>query len=232
MNELKHIGMIMDGNRRWAKKNNMESVLKGHEQGVKKLMEACDWCLKRHIPYLTVYAFSTENWNRSEYEINGLFSIMEKFFDENINDCIDHGIHISVIGDRMRLKERQRNVICQAEEKTKNCKDLYVQICISYGGHNEVTRAVKKIIDAVQNGEVKKDEITENTVAEFLDTAGVPMVDMVIRTGGNHRLSNFLIWQAAYAEIYFTDVLWPDFTEAEFEGFLEEFRSISINLGK
>lgn len=222
----------MDGNRRWAKNNKMENVLKGHEQGKEKFMEVCDWCIKRQIPYLSVYAFSTENWNRSEYEINGLFTIMENFFYQNIQQCIDKRIRIIVLGDRTRLREKDRNIICRAEEKTKDCDKLCVQICISYGGRNEITRAVKKTVDAVQNGTLNKDDITESTIMNYLDTAGVPMIDMVIRTGGNHRLSNFLIWQTAYAEIYFTDVLWPEFSEKEFDKFLENFRAININMGK
>ena len=232
VNELTHVGVIMDGNRRWAKKLGMKSVLIGHEQGVRKLMELCSWCLDRHISFLSVYAFSTENWNRSEAEISGLFLIMEKFFEKELQSCIDQGIRIVVVGDRSRLKEQQRNIIQLAEEKTKVCKSLQVQIAISYGGRNELTRAVRKMLDAVQQGTLRESSITEEVVQEFLDTAGTPMIDMVIRTGGYHRLSNFFVWQTAYSEIYFTDTLWPEFTEKEFADFIEKYQSIHINMGK
>lgn len=232
MNELTHVGVIMDGNRRWAKKLALKSVLSGHEQGVKKLMELCGWCLDRHIPFLSVYAFSTENWNRSQSEIDGLFLIMEKFFERELQSCLDKGIRIVVVGDRSRLKAQQRNIIQIAEEMTKDCNSLQVQIAISYGGRNELTRTFRKMLHSVQQGVLEASKITEEVVEEFLDTAGTPMIDMVIRTGGNHRLSNFFVWQTAYAEIYFSDTLWPEFTEQEFAKFVEEYQSISINMGK
>ncbi len=232
MNELNHVGIIMDGNRRWAKKNNYYNQLYGHEKGTQKFMELCTWCLDRKIPYLSVYAFSTENWNRSEYEVNGIFLIFEKFFKERLKDCLELGIRISVIGNRARLKQKHRDIISDAEEATKNCSNLYVQVCLSYGGRDEITRAAVKIAEAVQNGTLAKNSITEDIVSGFLDTAGVPMVDMVIRTGGNQRLSNFLIWQSAYAEFYFTNTLWPDFGEEEFEAFIEKYHMININMGK
>lgn len=232
MNELTHVGVIMDGNRRWAKKLALKSVLSGHERGVRKLMELCSWCLDRHIPFLSVYAFSTENWNRSQSEIDGLFLIMEKFFERELQSCLDKGIRIVVVGDRSRLKAQQRNIIQMAEEMTKDCKLLQVQIAISYGGRNELTRTFRKMMHSVQQGVLEASKITEEVVEEFLDTAGTPMIDMVIRTGGNHRLSNFFVWQTAYAEIYFSDTLWPEFTEQEFAKFVEEYQSICINMGK
>ncbi len=232
MNDLTHIGVIMDGNRRWAKKNNCGTVLSGHEQGVEKFMELCTWCLNKEIPYLTVYAFSTENWNRSRYEIDGLFMIFEKFFRDRLGDCLERGIRIKTIGDKGRLKEKHREIIRQAEKKTENCGKLLVQVCLSYGGRDEIARAARKIAGSVLRGGLKEDSVTEETVEKNLDTAGTPMLDAIIRTGGNHRLSNFLIWQAAYAEIYFTDTLWPDFTESEFERILEEYRRTQINMGR
>ena len=232
MNELTHVGVIMDGNRRWAKKLALKSVLSGHEQGVRKLMELCGWCLDRHIPFLSVYAFSTENWNRSQSEIDGLFLIMEKFFERELQSCLDKGIRIVVVGDQSRLKAQQRNIIQIAEEMTRDCKLLQVQIAISYGGRNELTRTFQKMLQSVQQGVLEASKVTEEVVEEFLDTAGTPMIDMVIRTGGNHRLSNFFVWQTAYAEIYFSDTLWPEFTEQEFAKFVEEYQSIRINMGK
>lgn len=231
-NELKHVGIIMDGNRRWARKNGLKSVLNGHEKGVNKFMEMCTWCLDRRIPYLSAYAFSTENWNRSEYEIDGLFAIMERFFADELSDCLEKGIRIVVAGDRSRLKEKQRKIVEQAEEKTKACDRLHVQIAISYGGRDELTRTMQRIAISIQEGVLTTKNITEKTIEANLDTVGIPMIDMIIRTGGNHRLSNFFIWQSAYAELYFTDTLWPDFTEDEFARFVNDYRTININLGK
>ena len=231
-NELKHVGVIMDGNRRWARKNKLQSVLNGHEKGVDKFMEICTWCLDHGIPYLTVYAFSTENWNRSEAEINGLFAIMERFFTNRLSDCLQRGIRIVVAGDRSRLNEKQRSIIEQAEEKTRQCSRLLAQIGISYGGRDELVRAMKKTAADIRAGRLTAEKITEEEISANLDSAGIPMIDMVIRTGGNHRLSNFFIWQSAYAEIYFTDTLWPDFSEKEFSEFVDDYKTVKINLGK
>lgn len=231
-NKLTHLGVIMDGNRRWARKNGLRSVLNGHEEGVNRLMDLCTWCLEKNIPYLSVYAFSTENWNRNKAEIDGLFAIMDRFFKEELGNCIKKGIRIVVVGDRSLLKEAQQVTIGLAEEETKHCDKLLVQIAISYGGRNELTRAMQKIAADIEEGQIKKTEITENVIEEHLDTAGVPMIDMVIRTGGNHRLSNFFIWQAAYAEIYFTNTLWPDFSKEEFIKMLDDYENIDINMGK
>lgn len=231
MNELKHIGVIMDGNRRWARSNGAKTVLAGHEKGVYKFSELCTWCIARGIPYLSVYAFSTENWNRSDYEVDGLFSIMQRFFEEKLQDCIDRDIRIAVVGDRDRLKPSYRDIVRMAEEKTRHCGSLLVHIAISYGGRDELARAARKLAEAVRRGELEPEDITEKTLEAHLDTAGVPMIDMVIRTGGNQRLSNFFVWQTAYSEIYFTETLWPDFSEAELDLFIDRYRGVQINMG-
>lgn len=231
-NKLNHVGVIMDGNRRWARKNGLKSVLMGHEKGVRKLMEICTWCLDKSIPYLSVYAFSTENWNRSQVEIEGLFAIMEKFFQEEVGDCVEKGIRIKVVGNLQKLGEKQRKLITDAQKQTEECKNLQVQIAISYGGRDEITRAFQKIAQKVEKGEVSPDGIDEKMIERSLDTAGAPLIDMVIRTGGNHRLSNFFTWQTAYSEIYFTDTLWPDFTKEEFHKYVEDYERVSINMGR
>lgn len=232
INTVQHVGVIMDGNRRWAKKNRLNSVLIGHEKGVHKLMELCNWCLERQIPYLTVYAFSTENWNRSSWEIDGLFQLMEKFFHEEVKNCIEKGIRIKVVGDCSMLKEKQQIIIANAQQDTIQCNNLTVQIAISYGGRNEIKRAVKKIAEAIQKNQVQLEDITESLIEEYLDTAGIPMIDMIIRTGGNHRLSNFFLWQSAYSELFFTDTLWPEFSQKEFLHFVDNFQNVKINYGE
>lgn len=230
-NKVEHIGVIMDGNRRWANKNKLGSVLMGHEKGVRKLMELCDWCLEREIPYLSVYAFSTENWNRNSLEIDGLFRLMEKFFHEEVKNCIEKGIRIKVVGDHSMIKEKQRMIIANAQQDTMQCNNLTVQIALSYGGRNEIKRAMQKIVKAAEENKLRDDDITENVIEKYLDTAGIPMIDMVIRTGGNHRLSNFFPWQSAYAELYFTDTLWPEFSKKEFMDFIDNFENVIINHG-
>lgn len=231
MNELRHIGVIMDGNRRWAREHGAATVLAGHEEGVYKFSELCTWCIDRGIPYLTVYAFSTENWNRSDREVEGLFSIMQRFFEEKLRDCLEKDIRIVVVGDRERLKPAYRSIVSQAEESTRRCGGLLIQIAISYGGRDELVRTARRLAEEVRRGELDPSDITEKTVEDRLDTAGVPMIDMVIRTGGNQRLSNFFIWQTAYSEIYFTDTLWPDFSEKELDGFIDRYRGTKINMG-
>ncbi len=231
-NILRHVGVIMDGNRRWAKKNGLKSVLMGHEKGVRKLMELCTWCLERSIPYLSVYAFSTENWSRSRTEIEGLFALMERFFREEVEDCIEKGIKIKVVGDIARMGAKQQELILEAEQQTKDCDKLTVQIAISYGGKDEIVRAVRKIVKLSEEGRLQVEDVDEELIEHCLDTNEAPLIDMVVRTGGNHRLSNFFTWQTAYSEIYFTDTLWPDFTQDEFFRFLRNYEHISINLGK
>lgn len=231
-NILRHVGVIMDGNRRWAKKNGLYSVLMGHEKGVRKLMELCTWCLERSIPYLSVYAFSTENWSRSQTEIDGLFALMEKFFRDEVGDCIEKGIKIKVVGDIARMGSKQQALIMEAEQQTRDCDMLTVQIAISYGGKDEIVRAVRKIVKSSEEGRLQVEDVNEELIEHYLDTNGAPLIDMVIRTGGNHRLSNFFTWQTAYSEIYFTDTLWPDFTQDEFLRFVRNYEHISINLGK
>lgn len=231
-NKLNHVGVIMDGNRRWAKKQGLKSVLMGHEKGVNKLMELCTWCLDKSVPYLSVYAFSTENWNRSQPEIEGLFAIMEKFFREELGDCIEKGIRIKAVGDIGRLGKKQQALISDAQHQTAEYKNLVVQIAISYGGKDEITKSVRKIAEKLKLGEISSDDITEKTIESCLDTADIPPIDVVIRTGGNHRLSNFFTWQTAYSEIYFTDTLWPDFSREEFYQIVADYEGVSINMGR
>ena len=222
----------MDGNRRWAKKHMLGSVIRGHEKGLDSFMDLCTNCQDAGIPYLSVYAFSTENWSREKEEVDALFSLMAKFFRDEADTCVARGIRIAVVGDRSRLSSEALRTVEEAEALTKDCKDLYVQIAISYGGRDEITRAARNFARAVQAGAADADALTEEAFAGYLDTAGVPDIDLVIRTGGNRRLSNFFPWQTAYAEIWFTDVLWPDFSNEDLKEALDYFEDIQINKGK
>ena len=257
---IQHLGVIMDGNRRWARKNMLQSVLKGHEQGVDTFIDVCKWCEDAGIPYLTVYAFSTENWERAKEEVDGLFALMERFFKEEVQTCIERDIRMKIIGDLSRLSPQAQETVRKTMEETKHCKTLLCQVAISYGGRDEIVRAAKAygedvarfvgagqetsleehidvmtgevVVPPVLDGERTMPELTEDAFSRYLDTAGVPDVDLVIRTGGNHRLSNFLPWQCAYAELYFTDTLWPDFGEEEFKDILRQYRDVQINKGR
>ena len=231
-NKVRHLGVIMDGNRRWAKKHMFKSVMRGHEKGLDAFMDTCTWCQDEGIPYLTVYAFSTENWERSREEVSSLFNLMGKFFRDEIDTCISRDIRIKVIGDLSRLDAESMETVRKAESMTAHCSNLLVQIAISYGGRDEIVRAIKAYAQKAARGEVDPDSLTEKESESYLDTAGVPDIDLVIRTGGNRRLSNFFPWQTVYSEIWFTDVLWPDFSKEDMKAALDYYETIKINKGK
>ena len=234
-NRLRHLGVIMDGNRRWAKAHMLASVLKGHEKGVQTFIDLCRWCKEEGIHYLTVYAFSTENWNRSEQEVSGLFRLMNDFFRKEVETCIREDIRMVIVGDLNRLNDEQRRTVEATMEQTRHCKTLVCQVAISYGGRDEIVRAAEKCIDAALREQAEKGAhtpLTEEVFAAQLDTAGTPDIDLVIRTGGNKRLSNFFPWQTVYSEIWFTDTLWPDFTKEELQEALRAYENVQINKGK
>ena len=231
-NTVRHLGVIMDGNRRWAKQHMFESVMRGHEKGVDTFIDLCEWCENAGIPYLTVYAFSTENWKRSQKEVSDLFKLMRRFFVEEIHRCIEMGVRVRCIGNFDLMTEEDRRVIREAEEKTKNETRLRLQIALSYGGRDEILRAAMRYASDVKRGTEAEGELTEESFEKYLYTAGIPDIDLVIRTGGDRRLSNFFPWQTTYADLYFTDVLWPDFSEELLAEALEYYRSVKINKGK
>lgn len=231
-NQVRHLGVIMDGNRRWAKQHMFASVMRGHEAGVDTFIDLCEWCENADIPYLTVYAFSTENWKRSQEEVSDLFKLMRRFFVEEIHTCIEKGVGVHVVGNLSRLSEEDLKVIHDAEYVTRDCHKLYLQIALSYGGRDEILRAAEKYARDVQAGNISSEELGEEQFERYLYTPGIPDIDLVIRTGGDHRLSNFFPWQTVYADLYFTDVLWPDFTENMLGEALEWYRRVKINKGK
>ena len=305
MNQIKHLGVIMDGNRRWAKAQGLISY-QGHNRGAEVFGDTCDWCLESNIEYLTVYAFSTENWKRSIEEITHIFKLLAKYFIEEKDTCLNKGIRITIIGERSHFDKKTMSIIEEIEAYTKNCSKLKVQIALSYGGRDEIVRAVNKLLVDIKDGNgsgscsgngsggsncsnngsgslaplakggmasatsppllkggwrqqdlrrqggftvggqegllrgndnggiINIAQITEEIFASYLDTAGIPDVDLVIRTGGaeNRRLSNFLPWQTVYSELYFSDLLWPDFSRDEFENAIEYYNSVKRKLGK
>jgi len=238
-NNLTHLGVIMDGNRRWARNHKLESVIEGHRVGTRRFIDLCSWCIDENIPYVTVFAFSTENWNRSEKEVNGIFELMEFFFKTELDTCIKQGVRLRILGDRTRLSENSQKIISDAEVRTKDCDKLSMQIAINYGGRDEIFRAVKKLYTNTLNGAVFpenwSEEVFEEHFEKCLDTAGLPhpQIDLVIRTGaeGRRRTSGFFPWQTVYAELCFLDVLWPDFSKDDLKTAVEWYKKVTRNIG-
>ncbi len=219
-----HVAIIMDGNGRWAKKRGQIRVF-GHNAGMGALKEIVRICPDLGIDYLTVYAFSTENWKRPQDEVSGIFSIMVKYLKKELKELMENNVRIQVIGHWETIPDEARAHMLDAVEKTKNNAGLVLSIALNYGGRSEIARAARAAAEAVKNGEIEADRIDEDLFAGYLYTAGVPDPDLIIRTGGEKRLSNFLLWQCAYSEFIFSDVLWPDFGAEELKKCLEEFNS-------
>ena len=223
---LRHLAVIMDGNGRWAKKRHLPR-LAGHRAGAESLDRTMHWCKEAGISYLTVYAFSTENWKRSKGEVAGLMKLLSHFIKAKEKELIKNGIAFRVIGRREDLSPKLQKEIVALEEKTKG-GDFTLVVALSYGGRDEIVRAAAKL---AAKGLLGSDRVDEEAFESCLDTAGIPDPDLIIRTSGELRLSNFLLWQAAYAEFYFTDVLWPDFDKAEFDKAIASFSKRERRMG-
>ena len=218
----KHVAIIMDGNGRWAKKHRL-SVSRGHLRGTETLREIIRHTDDLGIGALSLYAFSTENWNRSEEEVAALMQLMLDFFNSEIDELDAKNVRILILGDKGGLPEKQRETLLEAEERTKKNTGLRLNIAINYGGRAELVRAARRIATMVRNGTIREEDITEQTIADHLYTRGQPDVDLLIRTSGEQRLSNFLLYQNAYAEFVFPEVLWPDFTVQDYDQALEAY---------
>ena len=214
MNVPQHIAIILDGNGRWAKSKGMPRNY-GHAQGSKNVERICEEAWRLGIKYLTVYAFSTENWSRPKNEVDALMTLLRNYMKTCLKTAEKNRMCVRVLGDKTRLDEDIRTRIAELEEATKNNDGLHFQIAINYGGRDEIVRAVKKLSAKVQSGEVDPAGITADTLEGYLDTAGIPDPDLLIRTCNEQRISNFLLWQLAYTEFYFTEIPWPDFTKEE-----------------
>lgn len=229
----KHIAFIMDGNGRWASKNGL-ARLKGHSAGAETVKTICKELIKQHIPYATFYAFSTENWNRPGEEVSGLFSLMRTFFKREIDEIIEKGIRLRFIGDHAATSKLDAEIISlmkDMEARTAHNTKLTATFAINYGGQNELTRAARTLAEQVAAGQLKPHEITETTLANALDTSGLPAPDLLIRTSGEQRISNFLLWQTAYAELYFTEVAWPDFQSTHLQAAIAAFATRQRRFG-
>ena len=219
-----HIAIIMDGNGRWAKQRGKDRS-EGHFAGMMALKQTIIAAAMKGVKWLTVYAFSTENWGRPQAEVEALMDLVCKGVEMNATELRDNGIRVQVIGERSRFSESVREAIERIEEITAEGKNLTLVLALNYSSRNELTMAMQQIARRVQAGELEAEAITEQTISESLYTAAMPDPDLIIRTSGEYRLSNFLMWQASYAEFYFTDTLWPDFGEEELTKAIESFKA-------
>ena len=229
-NELTHIAFIMDGNGRWAKARHLPRHL-GHKAGCERVTEIYEECYKIGIKAMSLYAFSTENWNRPKAEINHLFRYLEIFFKKEIKRMLRDGCRIMASGDLTKLPERTQKVVNDAIETTKDGKNFTFNICLNYGGKAELVRAAKLFAKDVQEGKKQIDDLNEESFEDYLYTKGIPPVDLLIRTSGEMRTSNYLPWQLAYAEFIFTKTPWPDFDRKELHKCIDEYNSRQRRFG-
>lgn len=215
-----HIGIIMDGNGRWAKKRGLPRKA-GHSAGAKTFRKITRYCSDIGIKYLTVYAFSTENWKRPEDEVSSLMKLFKSYLEEALDDFKDDSIVVKFIGDKAPFDEDLRNLMIENEESSKNRDGMVLNIAMNYGSRDEIVRAVKNICSDVQSGTVLPENINEQLISDYLYTSGQPDPDLIIRPSGEHRISNFLLWQSAYTEFVIMNKLWPDFETSDLDEALE-----------
>ena len=225
-----HIAIILDGNGRWAKQKGMPRHY-GHVKGCQNLEEICDHIRDVGVKYLTVYAFSTENWKRSQEEVSGLLDIFRGYLKKCKKIAKKNNMRIRIIGDPAAFPEDLQQGIRELEEYTSQFDGIFFQIALNYGGRDELTRAMRRMGHEIKEGRLDPMKITEETISDFLDTAGIPDPDLMIRTSGEQRLSNFLTWQLAYTEFYFTDVAWPDFRKPELLEAIEKYNKRDRRFG-
>ena len=224
MNPIKHVAIIMDGNGRWGLKHN-KSRNYGHRAGLKTVEKIIKISIKKKIPYLTLFAFSTENWRRPQKEINFLLKLLENFLKTKLNQLIEQKIKLKIIGDKNKFPNRIKKIINFSEIKTKKNKKLLINLAINYGSKSEIVESIKRILK-------KKQNVSEKKITLNLYTSEIPDPDILIRTGNTKRLSNFLLWQLAYSEIFFEKKLWPDFNENDYLKILNKFKIIKRNFGR
>ena len=224
-NELipKHIAIIMDGNGRWAKERGLQRTA-GHEEGAKVVREITTHCAKIGVKYLTLYAFSTENWSRPKLEVEFLMKLLEKYLKNELPIYLENNVKFKAIGDITKFSKSLQKRIEEVESKTENCTGLTQVLALNYGSRDEITRAVKKVV-------AKNLEITEENINNNLDTVNIPDVDLLIRTSGEVRISNYLLWQSAYAEMFFTQTYWPEFNSSELDDIISDFHKRERRFG-
>ena len=221
MNQLNHVAFIMDGNGRWGKKRNKGRNF-GHFKGVKTVKKIVEASIKFKIPVVTFYVFSTENWKRPKSEINFLFNLIKSYFKDELDNVIKSGIKIKILGELKNLPKKLRDILKNTETKTEKNRKIIVNLALNYGSKKELVNTFK---------EIKKRQITEKSISDNLYTKKMPDPDILIRTGGKKRLSNFMLWQLAYAELYFLDKLWPDFMPSDLKNIIKKYQITKRNYG-
>ncbi len=219
---LEHLAIIMDGNGRWAKQRELPRIA-GHQQGVKTVTRIVDECVRHGIRFLSLFAFSSENWGRPRPEIDALMGLLLQFLASQRQKMLTEGVRLRVIGDLSRLSAPVQAALTDAERETAQGQTLTLVLALSYGGRDEIMRAAKRIAREALEGRLNIDQLDNKSFSTFLDTGEIPEPDLLIRTSGEIRISNFFLWQAAYAELYFTDVLWPDFDAGELQKALDDY---------
>ena len=230
-NYPKHLAIIMDGNGRWAKKQGLLRAY-GHEKGVQTVRQVVEYCVEHRIPYLTLFAFSTENWKRPALEVKALMELLVKFLKKEVDNLHKNNVRLKTIGNLDRFPPKPREALLASIDKLKNNTGLTLTLALNYGAREEILTAIKEIAAKVKEGTLIANTITETTLQKHLYTYDLPDVDLLIRTSGEERISNFLLWQIAYAELYFTDVLWPDFTKKHLEEALLNYQNRERRFGK
>ncbi len=226
-----HIAVIMDGNGRWAKEKGKMRVF-GHQHGVDAVRNTTEACAELGVKYLTLYAFSTENWNRSSFEVDALMSLLANALKNELKTLNDNNIRLNAIGDLSRLPKSQYDALMYAIDNTKNNTRMMLTLCLSYSGRWELVQAMKKIAMEAQNGSIKPEQIDEALVSSHLATAAMPDPDLLIRTSGEERISNYLLWQIAYSELYFTKKYWPDFSKEDLYEAIINYQNRERRFGK
>lgn len=226
----RHVAIILDGNGRWAKKRMLPRNA-GHAAGSKNVEKICEAAWNMGIEYVTMYAFSTENWSRPKEEVDALMKLLHSYLKDCIRTSKKNNMQVRVIGDISRLEPELQDKIRELEQVSAQNTGLHFQVALNYGSRDEMVRAVKKMTEDVQTGKLEPAQVSEETFADYLDTKDIPDPDLMIRTSGEQRLSNYLLWQLAYAEFYFTDVLWPDFDKKELEKAVEFYQGRDRRFG-
>ena len=226
----KHVAVIMDGNGRWAKKKALNRI-RGHEKGVNSVRDIVKTSREIGISWLTLYAFSEENWKRPKHEVDALMGLLIRFLESELGEMLENGIRFQTIGRTGKLPEDVQNLLSKTSDKTSQNRDMVLTLALSYGGRQEISDAVKKISHRIESENLRSEEITEQIISDSLYTSGMPDPDLLIRTSGEYRISNFLLWQIAYAEIYVTPTLWPDFRKEEYLLAIEAFQKRERRFG-
>ncbi len=226
----RHVAIIMDGKGRWAQQRGRPRLM-GHHAGAKRVREIVEACPDYGVEYLTIYAFSTENWKRTQSEVAGLMSLFRRYIEKEANALRAENVRVRFIGDRMQLDPKLVRLMDNLEDRTKDCTRVNLTIAINYGSRDEVGRAIKSLARDVKAGQLDPERIDEQTLTRYLDTCVLPDPDLVIRTSGEARVSNFLLWQSAYAEYEFSETLWPDYSAAEFAKSIDRFKNRDRRFG-